>query len=244
MEQLNMLERLNPSRPERVLVIAAHPDDLEFTVAGTISKWAREGTESFYLICTSGEAGSHDLNISPNRLGPIRRTEQQEAAKILGVKEVTFLNYPDGTLQASLDLKRELTGFIRLYKPTAVITWDPMRRYYGSSGFNHPDHIAVGDAAFAAIMPACDSPFIFPELLTQGLEPYKVHEVYLFGSEELNVWIDISETIDLKVSALQCHKSQFGNLIELSDYARFSAQRQGFAHGIQYAESFRYFCLE
>lgn len=239
-----MLERMHPSRPERVLVIAAHPDDLEFTVAGTISKWAREGTESFYVICTSGEAGSHDLNMPPDRIGPIRQSEQQEAAKILGVKEVTFLNYPDGTLQASLDLRRELTGFIRRYKPTAVITWDPTRRYYGSSGFNHPDHVAVGDAAFAAIMPACDSPFIFPELLAEGLEPYKVHEVYLFGSEELNVWIDISETLDLKISALQCHKSQFSAWSELPEYARSSAQRRGSVHNIPYAEAFRYFCLE
>jgi len=235
-----MFETISTSRPNKVLVIAAHPDDLEYCVAGTISKWALEGTESYFLICTSGEAGSHNKNIQPEQLASIRQDEQRKAGNILGVKEIKFLNYPDGTMQPSLELRRELTGMIRHYQPTAIMTWDPTQIIFNDSGLNHPDHLAVGNAALSAIMPSCDSPFIFPELLAEGLEPFKVHEIYLFGSEENNIWIDIGQTIELKIAALKCHNSQYENWEDLSEDIRESARNQGSNQNLPFAEAFRY----
>jgi len=240
-----MNEKLSPERPKNVLVIAAHPDDIEFSCSGTAAKWANEGSEVIFVLCTSGESGSHDLEMPPEKLVPIRQSEQKCASEILGIKEVVFLDYPDGTMINSLELRKEITKLIRKYRPDAVLTWDPSRRYSGTSYLNHPDHIVVGEACLAALMPACDSPFIFPELMAEGFEPFKVYDVYLFGVESPNVWIDISEMIEKKIQSIKCHKSQFGDWInEMPDYVRSSAKSRGKDQGIPYAEAFRYFHLD
>lgn len=239
-----MLEKTSPNTPKNVLVVAAHPDDIEFTIAGTVAKWVSEGSHVTYVICTSGETGSHDIDMPPEKLGPIRQAEQRAAAEILGVETIVFLDYPDGTLEPTLELRKDITKLIRKYKPDAILTWDPTRRLVGNSYINHPDHIALGEATLAAIMPACDSPFIFPELLNEeGLQPYKVHEVYLFGAEHHNVWIDITETIEDKIATLKCHESQMGGWKELPEYIKSSAQRIGEPHNLKYAEAYRYFFL-
>jgi LmbE family N-acetylglucosaminyl deacetylase len=237
------MDIITPSRPNRVLVIAAHPDDLEFNMAGTSAKWANDGTEMIYVLCTAGEAGSHDLNLPPEKLAPIRQNEQKCAAKKLGVKDVIFLSYPDGVMENTLTLRKDITRLIRQFQPEAVFTWDPSQRYSGTGYINHPDHIVVGEACLAALMPTCDSPFLFPELLSEGFSPYKVPEVYLFGAQEANVWIDITETIDKKIDAIKCHESQFQDWDGIEQYVRASAESSGKDKGIPYAEAFRYFHL-
>jgi LmbE family N-acetylglucosaminyl deacetylase len=240
-----MLARLTPDRPDSVLVIAAHPDDIEHFAGGTLAKWSQEGSTINYLLCTSGGIGSHDLEMPPEKLNIVRRQEQRESANVIGVKETEFLDYQDGNLFDTLELRRDLVRAIRQYRPTAIFTFDPAQRYVSDRYLNHPDHVATGNAAFAAIMPGCDSPFLFPELLEQGYEPYKVHDVFLFGSEANNVWIDISDAIETKIRALKCHKSQLlkSKKGELSKRIRERARLVGEPHEIPFAEAFRYLFL-
>lgn len=239
-----MLKRLYPPRPQKVLVVAAHPDDIEFNFSGTAAKWAGEGSEITYALCTSGDAGSHDLTMPPEKLAPIRQAEQRAAAQLLGVEQVVFLDYRDGMMENTLDLRRDITRLIRQYQPDAVITWDPARRYAGDSYFNHPDHIIVGDACLAALMPSCDSPFIFPELMDEGYQPFKVHHVYLFAPQEANVCENISGSLEVKIAALRCHASQIQGWDTIVEDVQSSARTKGQPFDVPYAEIFRYFYLD
>jgi len=221
------------------MVIAAHPDDAEFTVAGTVARWAREGQEVTYVICTDGSRGSNDPTIEPEALAANRKAEQDAAAQVLGVREVVYLDYEDGTLEPTLALRRDLTRAIRRYRPDVVICSDPTMRFYGDGYLNHPDHRAAGDAALDAVFPSAGTRHIFPELLAEGLEPHDVKEVYVHGHPTPNCWIDISDTIDIKVAALQQHKSQVGGWEGLAEGIRAWAQEAGAGQGIACAESFR-----
>lgn len=239
-----MLTQLYPDHPSRVLVMAAHPDDIDFIISGTIAHWIRGGAEVHFVLATRGEVGSHDLELPPTKLAPIREAEQRTAAQLLGVKSVEFLGYPDGALQPTLELRRDFVKAIRKYKPTAVVMQDPARRYNENSYVNHPDHIACGEAALAATMPGCDSPFIFPELLADGYEPYKVYEIYLYMVTEPNIWVDITDSIDQKIATIQCHQSQIKGWTTLPEDIKTSAARVGEPHNLKYAEQFRYLKLE
>jgi LmbE family N-acetylglucosaminyl deacetylase len=233
--------------PRRVLVIQAHPDDVEFSCAGTVAKWIREGAEVHYCSITSGDKGSADPNITGPELATIREGEQRQACKVLGVKSVTFLGYQDATLVADLNLRRELTRVIRRVKPDALMCQDPTMRYGGQGYINHPDHIAAGEASLAAVFPSARDIKTFPELLAEGLEPHITPEVYIYGAREADVWIDISDTIDAKIAALKEHKSQVGDEIErltemMYAWARENAKLHperpdGFG---EFAESFKY----
>src|SRR5574341_1225894 len=168
--------KLDPSKePEasaRVMVVHAHPDDQEFTVGGTLAKWARAGSEIISVCVTSGDAGSNektDPSMTKDRLWKIREEEQRNANRVLGVKEAVFLRYSDGTLQPTIELRRDLTRLIRKYKPDAVISGDPTVRFYGNSYMNHPDHRVAADATLDAVFPSAGTRFIFPELLSEGL---------------------------------------------------------------------------
>ncbi|MBC7261936.1 MAG: PIG-L family deacetylase [Chloroflexi bacterium] len=220
------------------MVITAHPDDAEFTVAGTVARWVKEGWPVVYVICTDGSRGSNDPGMPPERMSPIRHAEQLEAARILGVQTVVFLDYEDGTLQPTLELRRDLTRLIRRYKPDIVICSDPTRYFHRDMYVNHPDHRAAGEAALYAIFPSAVTRFIFPELLEEGLEPHKVGEIYLYGSAEPNIWIDITDTIELKVAALKAHRSQVD-----PEYAEIRIRewngQVGRQYGVSYAEEFR-----
>jgi len=227
----------------RVLVVMAHPDDAEFGAAGTIARWAREGRQVTYLILTDGNRGSHDPAMTAERLAPIRHAEQCAAAKRLGVMDVFFLGYDDGSLQATLDLRKQITRWIRRCKPDVVVCPDPTRRWSGQRYLNHPDHRAAGEATLDAIMPASDTRLIFPELLEEGLDPHRVKEVYLTGSNEPDVWMDIGETIDLKIAALREHKSQVGDWTELEKVIRERAAEVGKERQLAAAEGFKYFKL-
>ncbi|MGQ9503084.1 MAG: PIG-L deacetylase family protein [Anaerolineae bacterium] len=196
---------------KHIMVIVAHPDDPEFYCGGTIARWAREGMEVCYLILTNGDKGSSDPTMTPERLAALRKAEQRTAAQILGVKEVVFLNEPDGELQPSPQLRQQVVREIRRYRPDIVVFPDPAAYYFDSGYINHPDHRIAGVVALEAIFPAARNRMYHPELLAQGLEPHAVHEIYLVGSLQPNRWVDISDTIDLKIEAIKAHASQIGD---------------------------------
>jgi LmbE family N-acetylglucosaminyl deacetylase len=232
--------------PRRVLSVNAHPDDQEFTIGGTLAKWARAGTEIITVVITSGDAGSNDrtdANMTKTRLAEIREQEQRNACTVLGVQETVFLRYGDGTLQPTLDLRRDLTRLIRKFKPDAVVCGDPTARFFGNSYMNHPDHRAAGDAACDAAFPSAGTKFIFPELLAEGLPPHEVSRVYLHGSEKSDVWVDIGETLEIKVRALKQHLSQIGDwdpLERMQEWSREEAK----GHGMEFAEAYRLMVLK
>ena len=223
----------------RVMVITAHPDDAEFTVAGTVARWARDGQEVIYVICTDGSRGSNEPDIEPEALAIIRKEEQDAAARVLGVKEVVYLDYEDGTLEPTLALRRDLTRAVRRYRPDAVICSDPTVRYYGNDYLNHPDHRAAGDAALDAVFPSAGTRYIFPELLAEGLEPHDVKEVYIHGHLTPNHWVDITETIERKIEALKQHKSQVGGWEDLAEGIRAWAKEAGTGQSMAFAESYK-----
>lgn len=229
---------MNPTIPQRAMVVVAHPDDAEFTMAGTAALWAAAGSAISYVICTRGDRGSNDPNITPWALARIREAEQRAAAAILGVQDVVLLDHPDGTLEPTLALRRDLTREIRRFRPEVVLCGDPSVRYYGSGYLNHPDHRAAASAALDAVFPSAETRYIFPELLSAGLEPHRVHAVYIHGSLEPNVWIDISPVLETKIRALQAHKSQVGEL-SVEEWVRGMAAEEGRAHGLAAAESYR-----
>jgi LmbE family N-acetylglucosaminyl deacetylase len=237
------------STPKRVLVIQAHPDDIEFSCAGTVAKWANEGAEVTYCSLTSGDKGSEDMEMTGERLAATREIEQQAACDILGVKALRFLRYKDATLVADLELRLALTRVMRQVKPEVVVSFDPATRYVGQFYINHPDHIATGEATLAAVFPSVRDRMTFPELLAEGLEPHKVPEVYLYGTSAPDVWVDITDTIEVKLLALKAHASQLGEWDPgemIHDWARESAAanpNRDDATG-EYAESFKYFKLD
>ena len=171
--------------PKRVLSIHAHPDDQEFTVAGTLAKWAREGSEIVTICLTRGAAGSNRFTLAdmtPARLATIREEEQRAACRVLGIAEVVFLDYEDGTLTPTIEMRRTLTRLVRRYRHDAVVCGDPTVRFYGNRYMNHPDHRVAADVALDAVFPSAETRFIFPDLLEEGLEPHHVREVWLHGS--------------------------------------------------------------
>jgi LmbE family N-acetylglucosaminyl deacetylase len=193
---------------KRVMVIMAHPDDPEFFSGGTIALWAREGAEIIYLILTNGNKGSDDPAMSPERLRRVRRAEQREAANLLGVKTIIFLDEPDGELQPTLQVRKQVVREIRRHRPHVVICPDPSAYYFGNTYVNHPDHRMAGQIALEAIFPAARNRMYHPDLLEEGLLPHPVREIYLVGTLEPDRWVDISQVIDLKIQAIRSHASQ------------------------------------
>lgn len=224
--------------PESVLGIFAHPDDSEFTVGGTVARWTRAGCRAAYVFCTDGNVGSHDPEMTRERLAAIRRQEQQEACRILGVDDVIFLGYDDGMLQPTLELRHDLVRAIRQHKPEVVICGDPTVFFYGDQYINHPDHRAAAQAALEAVFPAASMPLAFLDLAKQGLEPHRVKQVYVWGSLEPNLWVDVGETLACKIEALRQHKSQLG---DWDPTERMTQRAKEGAEGkeMEYAERFR-----
>ena len=208
-----------PEEPKRALVVTAHPDDAEFGCAGTAYKWTREGWEFYYLICTDGSKGSEDPEMTTEKLVPLRREEQRAAAKVLGVKDVFFLDNVDGTLTYTREFMRDVVRYIRKIKPTAVFTHDPTQ-IIRNSFINHPDHRCAGTVAIDAVYPMARNRPSFPELLEEGLESYKVKEIYLFNGEEPTFEVDITDALDVKFQALRCHDSQFDDFEQMEKFFR------------------------
>jgi LmbE family N-acetylglucosaminyl deacetylase len=221
----------------RYLIVTAHPDDADYVTGGSAAVWASQGHEVIYLICTKGEAGFSDPGMSVESQQAIRMEEQNTAAAILGVRRVEFLDYPDGLLQASLELRRDITRVIRLTRPDIVMTSDPLSIFCGDY-LNHPDHRAVGEATLAAVFPSACTARIFPELLEEGLQPHHVRELYIMWPSDPNIWIDISEVIERKIAALRAHRSQVGNYDIGADIRRAAAE-MGRPKDISYAEAFQ-----
>jgi LmbE family N-acetylglucosaminyl deacetylase len=232
--------------PKRAMSIHAHPDDQEFTVAATLAKWARAGCEVVSVIVTSGDAGSNDpargAAYKPE-LARVRKAEQLAANAVLGVKETVFLHYPDGELEPTLALRKDLTRQIRKFKPEVVVTGDPTHRFYGSEYVNHPDHRAAASAACDAVFPSAGTLLIFTDLLDEGFAPHDVKRLYLSGSEEPDTWVDVSGTIETKIEALKKHASQLGGDWDVGKEMRAWAADSGKKKGLKAAEAYRVMIL-
>jgi len=227
------------SVPKSAMVIVAHPDDAEFTMAGTVALWTKAGCRVTYVVCTDGNAGSHEPGMTREKLAEIRRTEQRAACATLGVEEVVFLGYDDGRLQPTLDLRRDLVRVIRQHKPEVVLCGDPTIVFYGDDYINHPDHRAGAQAALDAVAPACAMPLLWPKV---G-EPHRVRQVYIYGSDKPNTWIDITTTIDQKIAALKQHASQMGDWDPAEMIKEWGAEN-GKEKEMAYAEKYRVITLE
>lgn len=191
-----------------ILVITAHPDDVDFGIAGSIAKWREEGAEIAYCIVTDGDAGGFDPSIPRSEIPAMRRREQVAAAKVVGVETVEFLGYHDGSLAVSMGLRRDLTAMIRRYRPVRVVAQSPVRNFM-RIGASHPDHLAAGEAALCAVYPDSRNPFAFPELLAEeGLEEHTVAEVALMAYPEPTHYVDVTATFDKKIEAILQHESQ------------------------------------
>lgn len=224
---------------KRVLVISAHPDDTEFGCGGTLAKWAREGAEVFYCICTSGEKGTDDPNLPCHALASIREREQRAAASVIGAREVVFLRKPDGDLQASLEFRGDLVRVIRQYRPRVLFTHDPANRSFDIQYIFHSDHRAVGETAFDAAYPAALNHNFYPAHLVEGLTPHAVSEIYFFASAQPDTWVDIESSLDAKLQALRCHASQIKNHKGMEEMIRTWFGAWGREKGLAYAEKFR-----
>jgi LmbE family N-acetylglucosaminyl deacetylase len=227
---------------ERALVIAAHPDDVDFGAAGTVATWAAEGIEVTYCLCTNGDAGGFDPAVPREAIAGIRQEEQRAAAKEVGAGEVVFLGYPDGQLAATFELRRDLSRVIRQVRPQRVliqspeISWDRLPA-------SHPDHRAAGEAALAAVYPDARNPFTHTSLLQdEGLEAWTVHDLWVMGGPTPNHWVDITDVFDKKLAALRRHVSQTEHMDDLEDLLRGWGVHQAEAAGLEpgrLAEPFR-----
>ncbi len=233
-------------RPRTALVVVAHPDDAEFGCGGTIAAWASEGWEVTLVICTDGSAGGPDgatevTAEARKRLNATRKAEQRAAADVLGISEVVFLDLPDGQLEPTIALRREIVRQIRRTRAYRFVCQSPDRVWTPSYAIGrfHPDHLAAATAALAAVYPAAQNSWDFPELLAEGLAPSKVKELYVVGAPHLNYATDISATMEQKLAALRCHVSQLGeDQIELAKRMREWAAERGEPFGVPMAETF------
>lgn len=225
--------------PKVVLGVAAHPDDLDFGAAGTVAKWASLGAEAYYLILTDGSKGSANRHLSSSDLIKMRRKEQANAAKVLGVKKVFFCDYEDGHLRCDMSVKRDIARIIRKVKPDVVITMDPTMVYSLKQNFiNHPDHRAAGQATLDAVFPLARDHLTFPELLAEGLEPHNTPTLLLINFDQSNFFVDITDSLEKKMKALAAHTSQMDDVIQVQSYMKNTAKELGKQVDCEYAEGF------
>ncbi len=225
--------------PKRAMVIVAHPDDIEFSVAGTVARWVRDGAEVCYVLCTSGDVGIAEPGMTKAEATRIREAEQTAAAAVVGVHNVVYLREPDGMLEATMALRKRLVREIRRFKPDTVIVGDPTVVWAGDGYINHPDHRAAALAAIDAIFPAAGQPNLFEELQDEGLTAHKPYKVYVMvWDEKAEVYVNITSTIDLKIEALRQHKSQLKDWDPAEEVRKWAAET---AKGkeMEYAECFR-----
>jgi len=224
--------------PESAMAINAHPDDIEFTCAGTLARWVKAGTRVIYVLCTSGDVGIDEAGMTREKATQIREAESLEAARIAGVREVVFLREPDGLLQPTLELRKKLVREIRKYRPEVIMTGDPTIVWSGDDYINHPDHRAAAMAALDATFPAAGQPNLFEELVSEGLSAHKVRKVYAHVWDKADVFINIEETMDIKIDALRAHKSQLKDW-NPEDMLKEWASDTAKGKEMQYAEGFK-----
>jgi LmbE family N-acetylglucosaminyl deacetylase len=230
---------LHTERPERLLVIVAHPDDAEFGVAGSVARWVSEGTVAHLVCCTSGDAGADDAATDPLELAAVREAEQRAAAQIVGYEDVTFLHRPDGALANDLALREQLVRVIRTFRPDAVAASDPRVLIHGRGYVNHVDHREAGAAAIDAVYPAAQNAMAFPHLVrSEALEPHHVRRIFLFWADEPDSAVDISVTLETKLRALHAHVSQHRQPEQLDGRITEWARREGELVFVEAAECF------
>lgn len=233
--------------PQSAMSIHAHPDDQEFSIGGTLAKWAAAGCEIISVVITSGDAGSnhpeHDSRYKPV-LASIREAEQLAANELLGIRTTLFLRQPDGELEPSIPLRKDITRLIRQYKPEVVLTGDPQGVFYGNGYINHPDHRAAAQLALYATFPSAGSRLLFADLLEQGYEPHNVSRVYIHGSEKPDTWVDISAQMEQKIAALKKHVSQVGEWADMEKVIRDWAAEDGKEKGFACAEAYKVMILQ
>lgn len=226
--------------PQRILVILAHPDDPEFFCGATIARWTAAGHEVIYWLLTCGDKGTPDRSINSQQLCSIRHREQYSAGAILGVQTVNFLDYPDGYLVPDLNLRKEITRIIRTVRPDILVTCDPTTLYIGDNRLNHPDHRAAGQAALDAVYPPARDHLYFPDLLLEEqLEPHSVREVWVSGTLQPNVHLDVTDLWEKKILALYEHKSQIGDPQGLAERMRSRLAPNSTPENPCYEENFR-----
>lgn len=225
--------------PESAMAIVAHPDDIEFSCAGTLARWAKAGARISYVLCTSGDVGIDTPGMTRQEATQIREAEQKEAGRVAGAAEVVFLREPDGMLQATLELRKKLVREIRRFKPEVVVTGDPTIVWAGNDYINHPDHRAAAMAALDATFPAAGQPNLFEELAEEGYDAHKPRKVYvLTWGQDAELFVNIEETIDIKIEALRAHKSQMKDWDPEKSLREWAAER-GKGKEMAYAEGFR-----
>jgi LmbE family N-acetylglucosaminyl deacetylase len=226
--------------PQKILVILAHPDDPEFFCGATTARWIRAGHHVTYCVITCGDKGTKDLSLTTFDLCAVRQSEQKAAAKVLGVEDVRFLNYPDGYLVAGLDLRKDVTRVIRIERPDILVTCDPQTLFTSMGGLNHPDHRAAGQAVLDAVFPAARDHLNFIELWRdEKLEPHVVREVWVCGTLQPNVTLDVTDTWETKIRALYEHKSQIGEPEKLAERMHNRRTPDSTAENPRYEENFR-----
>lgn len=228
-----------PVVPGRALVVSAHPDDVDFGAAGTVARLRAAGTEVVYCIVTDGDAGEAPEGVARSDVAALRRAEQRAAAAAVGVDDVRFLGYPDGRLEVTLDLRRDLSRAMREVEPDVVLCQSPERRWDRVFA-SHPDHLAAGEATLQAVYPDARNPYAHPELARGGLGPHTVREVWVFAHPQTDRYVDITDTIDAKLAALRAHASQTAHVdLEglIGGWTRATALEAGLPEGCQ-AEAF------
>ncbi len=223
---------------DRALVIFSHPDDAEFGAAATIAHLTAAGARVDYVVTTDGGKGTEDPAVTPAQLTATREAEQRAAADLLGVSEIVHLGYPDGYLTPTLDLRRDIVRQIRRFRPDVVITQNPVRRQDGNPFVGHPDHLATGEATLAAVYPAARDRLNFPELLDEGLEPWKVRQVLVTGVEHPNLFLDVSATFELGLQAIFAHVSQISDRAAVEQRMRERTAEIGKPVGLPLANAF------
>ncbi|MGO9558130.1 MAG: PIG-L deacetylase family protein [Acidimicrobiales bacterium] len=227
--------------PTSALVVVAHPDDVDFGAAGTVATWTALGCRVTYCIVTDGAAGSADPKVDLSTLVSTRQREQREAGRVVGVDDVEYLGYPDGQLEPTLEVRRDISRVIRRVRPDRVITQSPERNFERIRA-SHPDHLAAGEATLRAVYPDARNPFAHPELLEVGYEPFEVPEVWLMTAPHADRVVDITDVFDRKIAALRCHVSQLSDPVGVATFVRgwTSATAQRFGLGAdRLAESFQ-----
>jgi LmbE family N-acetylglucosaminyl deacetylase len=226
--------------PQKILVILAHPDDPEFFCGGSIARWVKAGHEVVYCLLTCGDKGTKDFSLRSDELCSIRQQEQRSAAKVLGVQDVKFLNYPDGYLVPDINLRRDITRIIRIIKPDILVTCDPQTLFTTNAGLNHPDHRAAGQATLDAVFPSARDHLTFIELWKdENLEPHIVREVWVCGTLQPDIILDVTELWETKISALYEHKSQIGDPEKLAERMRNRRTADSIPEKPRYEEKFR-----
>jgi LmbE family N-acetylglucosaminyl deacetylase len=229
---------------KRAMVAFAHPDDAEFGSAGTVAGWTRSGVEVAYVCVTDGSAGSNEPGARREDIRVVREREQRAACDVLGVKDLTILGWEDGSVQVTMELRKAITREVRRFRPDILVAPDPVRFWDDEHTYvNHPDHRAVGEACMNVVNPDASTRPQFPELLDEGFEPFEIPNLWIGAYEgDADTYVDITDTVEVKIEALRCHKSQLHDW-PVDDWIRARAKERGAPRGMEYAESFMTFKL-